>query len=198
MGRRSNATLAQLNNLPRPVNLQNTTVEEVSDDEDFLEHGFFFLDEGPGDKEGSDDSDFDTEDEEVDKDELKGLQHEADIEHFNVILVHAQAMAIKAEREAAGEKPKRKRHYMGNSVRTKRYHAQKRRELTATGQKLISSMFVKKQTQESTPTEGNKAPPDEIEIADDLACSDGEEDDEIEASLKQLFSGEHEVTVLYS
>ena len=54
MGRRSNATLARLNNLPRPVNLQNTTVEEVSDDEDtdfededFLEHGFFFLDEGP-------------------------------------------------------------------------------------------------------------------------------------------------------
>ena len=205
MGRRSNATLARLNNLPRPVNLQNTTVEEVSDDEDtdfededFLEHGFFFLDEGPGDKEGSDDSDFDTEDEEVDEDELKGLQHEADIEHFNAILVHAQAMAIKAEREAAGEKPKRKRHYMGNSVRTKRYHAQKRRELTATGQKLISSMFVKKQTRESTPTEGNKAPPDKIEIADDLACSDGEEDDEIEASLKQLFPGEHEVTVLYS
>jgi hypothetical protein len=58
MGRRSNATLARLNNLPRPVNLQNTTVEEVSDDEDtdfededFLEHGFFFLDEGPGNKD---------------------------------------------------------------------------------------------------------------------------------------------------
>ena len=35
MGRRSNATLARLNNLPRPVNLlENTTVEEVSDDED--------------------------------------------------------------------------------------------------------------------------------------------------------------------
>jgi hypothetical protein len=186
------------------VNLQNTTVEEVSDDEDtdfededFLEHGFFFLDEGPGDEEGSDDS-FDTEDEEVDEDELKGLQHEADIEHFNAILVHAQAMAIKAEREAAGEKPKRKRHYMGNSVRTKRYHAQKRQELTATGQQLISSMFVKKKTQESTLTEVNKAPPDEIEIADDLACSDGEEEDEIEASLKQLFPSEHEVTILHS
>jgi len=34
MGRRSNATLARLNNLPRPVNPHNPTVEEVSNDED--------------------------------------------------------------------------------------------------------------------------------------------------------------------
>jgi hypothetical protein len=181
------------------VNPQNLTVEEVSDDEDtdfededFLQHGFFFLAEGPGNKEDSDDSS-DTEDKEVDEDELKGLQNEADIEHFNMILVHAQAIAIKAEHKAAGEKPKRKRHYMGNSVRTKRYHAQKRRELTATGQKFISSMFVKKKTQESPLTEENKASP---EVANDLAFSDGKEDDEIEASLKQLFPGECEVSVL--
>lgn len=199
MGRRSNATLARLNNLPRPVNPQNLTVEEVSndedtdfEDEDFLQHGFFFLDEGPGDEEGSDDSS-DTENEEVDEDELKGLQNEADIEHFNMILVHAQAMVFKAEREAAGEKPKRKRHYMGNSVRTKKYHAQKCRELTATDQKFISSMFLKKETLKSPLTEGNKAPP---EVADDLAFSDGKEDDEIEASLKQLFPGGREVSVL--
>ena len=60
MGRQSKATLARLNNLPRPVNPHNPTVEEVSDDEDtdfededFLEHDFFFLDEGPGGEEVS-------------------------------------------------------------------------------------------------------------------------------------------------
>ena len=54
MGRRSKATLARLNNFSKPINPQNPTVEEVFDDEnthfkdedeDFLEHGFFFLDE---------------------------------------------------------------------------------------------------------------------------------------------------------
>ena len=193
--------MAQLNNLPKPVNPRNPTVEEVSDDEDtdfededFFKHGFFFLDEElSGAEEDSDDSD--TDDEEVDGDELKGLQNKADIEHFNAILAHAQAMAIKAEREAAGEKPKRKRHYMGNSVRTKRYHAQKRRELAASGQKLISSMFVKEETRKLTLTEENKTPPDVIEIADDLDSMGGEDDDEIEASLKQLFPSECEVTV---
>jgi len=131
MGRQSKATLARLNNFLKPATHQNPTVEEVSEgsedddtdfeDEDFLEHGFFFLDEEPM---NSDDTDSDGEG--VDEDELMGLQNEADIEHFNAILAQAQAMAVKAEREAAGEKPKRKRHYTGNSARTKRHHAQKR------------------------------------------------------------------------
>jgi hypothetical protein len=56
MGRRSKATLARLNKFSKPINPQNPTVEEVFDDEntdvenedeDFLEHGFFFLDEEP-------------------------------------------------------------------------------------------------------------------------------------------------------
>jgi hypothetical protein len=49
MGRQSKATLARLNNFSKPINLQNPTVEEVLDDEDthfeeedFLEHVFFF------------------------------------------------------------------------------------------------------------------------------------------------------------
>jgi len=200
MGRRTKATAARINNFSRPVNPQNPTVEEVSDDDmdleddDFLEHGFFFLDEEPT---SEDSDDCDSDDEDVDEDELKGLQNEADIEHFNAVLAHAQAMAVKAEREAAGEKPKRKRHYMGNSVRTKRHHAQKRRELAATGQKLISSMFTKTR-REPTLTEENEAPqppPDVIEIDSD---SSDEGDDEIEASLNQLFPGEHEVSVLRS
>ena len=209
MGRRARAIVARLNNLPKPVNPQNTTIKEVPDDEDsedmdfedaedYLEHGFFFLDEEPTSEEDSELDGFDTA-EEVDEDELEGLENEADIAHFSAILAHAQAMAIKAEREAAGEKPKRKRHYMGNSVRTKQYHAQKRRALAATGQKLISLMFMKKVTK-STPMKEKaalQALPDAIEIADDSDFSDDSEgDDEIEKSLKQLFPGEQEVSVL--
>src|ERR1700678_4091146 len=178
MGRRARATVARLNNFAKPVNPQNPTIEEVLDDEDmdfedeesdYLEHGFFFLDEEPTSEEDSDLDGFDTN-EEVDEDELEGLENEADIAHFNAVLAHAQAMAIKAERKAAGEKPKRKRHYMGNSARTKRHHAQKQRELAATGQKLISSMFTKKVT-ESTPMEEKEAPPDAIEIVDNSDSS---------------------------
>jgi hypothetical protein len=58
------------------------------------------------------------EDEELDKDELDGLINEAKIEHFNVIIFEAQAMAVKAECKANGEKPKHKQHYTGNSTHT--------------------------------------------------------------------------------
>jgi hypothetical protein len=116
--------LTQINNLKKPANPQNPTVEEVFneedadfEDDDFLEHGFFFLDEEhqPGDESDGSDSD----DEEVDEDELTGLQNKAEIEHFNAVLAQAQAMVVKAEREAVSEKPKCKQHYTGNSARTK-------------------------------------------------------------------------------
>jgi len=55
-------------------------------------------------------------------------------------------------------------------------------------------MFMKKAT-ESTPMEEKEGPPDAIGIADDSDSSD-EGDDEIVTSLKQLFPGEHEVSVL--
>jgi hypothetical protein len=128
------------------------------EEEDFLEHGFFFLDE-----EDSDGTDSDEELEEVTEEELTELQNEADIEHFNAVLAQVQAMAVKAEREAEVEKPKNKRRYMGNSNRTKHHHAQRHRELAATGQKLISSMFTKRQP------ESIKTPPDivEVQVVDD-------------------------------
>ena len=75
----------------KPANPQNPTVEEVFDkaDADFLEQGFFFLDKEhpPEDESNGSDSD----DGEVDEDELTGLQNEADIEHFNAVLAQAQA-----------------------------------------------------------------------------------------------------------
>ena len=54
------------------------------EDEDFLEHGFFFLDEEHLFEDESDSSN--SNGEEVDEDELTGLQNEVDIEHFKVDL----------------------------------------------------------------------------------------------------------------
>ena len=86
-------------------------MEDVSDNEDMdseeddlLEEGFFFLDEGDAVAEDSDDSDSDEE--ELSEAELDELQNEAEIEHFNAVLFEAQAMAVKAEHDAAGQKTK--------------------------------------------------------------------------------------------
>jgi hypothetical protein len=198
MGRQSNATRARLNNLGKTNNPQNPSVEDVSDHEDsdfeddLLEHGFFFLDDEPESEDGSDGSD--SEDEEADEDELDGLTNEAEIEHFNAILFEAQAMAVKAEREAIGEKPKRKRHYTGNSNRTLRYHAQKRRQLAATGQKFISSWFSTRGKPNLT-----EDAQEIIEISKDSDPSDNEEDggeDDVDASLHRLFPGTSSVSRL--
>ena len=187
MGRQSKATKARRSNLGRLNNPQNPSVEDASDDEDLdfedndlLEHGFFFLDDSPS--EGDSDSD---EDEELDEDELDGLINEAKIEHFNAILFEAQAMAVKAEREANGEKPKRKRHYMGNSTRTRQYHAQKRRQLAATGQKLINSWFSREKKPNILPPKDSA--PEVVEISDNSDASEGE--DEIDACVHRLFPG---------
>jgi hypothetical protein len=193
MGRRSKATTARINNLQKSTGPRNATVEDVFNDEDvnyeqdddLLDEGFFFLDD---DATEDDSDDCDSEDDEVDEDKLESLQNEAAIEHFNAVLREAQALAVKAEREAAGER-KRKRHYSGNSERTKRYHAQKRRELATTGQKLISSMFSKKRRDTTHVPEGQKAGDDILEIVDDSDCSDDEEND-VQTSVKRLFPQE--------
>ena len=95
MGQQSKATIAWLKNFVKHVNPHNATIEEVPDDEDmdfedgdYLEHGFFFLDEEPTSEEDPDLDGFDT-DEEVDKDMLEGLENEADIAHFNAVLAQS-------------------------------------------------------------------------------------------------------------
>jgi len=126
MGRRSAATRARLDNLEKAQKSQQPTVEDVpedenmkSNDEDLLEQGFFFADEG------DEEYDSESDDEDGEEDELYALKNKAEINHFNAILFEAQALAVKAEREAAGQKPKRKRHYTGNSKHTLRYYSQK-------------------------------------------------------------------------
>lgn len=113
MGRWSKAATARLNNLKKSKNHQKPTPEDVFNDEDEgmnfeeildsdnSEH--FFLDDSETDILGENS---DSDDDEVDE---VSLRNEADIEHFNAILLEAQAMAVNAEREAAGKKPKRKR-----------------------------------------------------------------------------------------
>lgn len=120
-----------------------------------------------------DNSDIDGEG--VDEDELEEIQNEAAVDHFNAVLVEAQVMAVNAEHEVAGEKRKRKGHYMGNSARTKRHHAQNRHGLVATGQRLISSMLLKKSA--STPQITVAHTPEVIEVIDeDSDVEDGQRD----------------------
>ena len=157
------------------------------EDNDLLEHGFFFLDDESPSEEGSDASADSDEDEELDKDKLDGLINKAKIEHFNAIFFEAQAMAVKAEHEANGEKPKHKRHYTGNSTRTWQYHAQKRQQLGATGQKFINSWFSK----EEKPSKllPKDAAAEIVEILDNSDASESKDKDEIDACMHHLIPG---------
>lgn len=120
-------------------NLQ-TLVEDEEDQDylppadkvDLLEHGFFVLDEY---SDSDSDSEIDLEDRELE------CELEEEIHHFGQILSKAQALAVMAEREATEGRPNWKRHYTGNSVCTKRYHAMKHCQLADQGQRFIHSWF---------------------------------------------------------
>jgi hypothetical protein len=140
--------MARLKNLRKC----DRAIEDVleSEDEEFCpprkqitdqsDEGFFFLDE-----ELNDDSESEFEDGEVEEDDLTELRTEAELFRFNSILAEAQAVAIQAEKEAVQSKPKRKRHYTGNSARTIRHYALKCRQLEANEQSLINSWFSKEE-----------------------------------------------------
>ena len=195
MGRRSNGTQARIKNLQKHKGTKKPTVEDVpeSDDEeysppswkqtsDLLEEGFFFLDE-----DSDSDSDSEFEDEEVEEDEWKELRTEADLFCFNSILAEAQAVAIQAEKEAAESKPKWKRHYTGNSARTTRHYAQKRRQLQANGQSLINSWFTKKE--KSNPPILVHEPQPMEDVHEDIEQSEDEfEEPEIEERVNRVFA----------
>ena len=151
MGCQSKCMAACLKNFQK----SDRTIEDVLESEDEEYHPparnqitdlsdevFFFQDEEPL---ANDDSESEFEDGEVEEDELKELRTETELFWFNSILAEAQAVAIQAEREAVESKPKRKRHYTGNSARTIRHHALKRCWLEANGQSLINSWFSKEE-----------------------------------------------------
>lgn len=172
MGRRSKATNARLHNLGHAKESQKTWLEDVTDtdDEDYIPpiaaqhppqeseaYGYICCNE-------LEDSDSDSDDDasEFDEDEAAELQTEAEILLFSAILSEAQAIAIKLEFDAAELKPKRKRHYTKNSVRTKQHYTQKRKALAMTGQKFISAFFAKQETAPTTEaTDASDTEPEE-------------------------------------
>ena len=139
MGKKLKAQQARINNLPNLGKRSCTSMEDDEDqdylppdeNDDLLEHGFFILDEY---SDSDSDSETGLEDGELEV-ELDELRNEEEIYRFGQILSEAQSLAVKAEQEATGGQPKRKRHYMGNSMRTKRHHARKRRQLADQGQR---------------------------------------------------------------
>ena len=199
MGRQSKAIQARLKNLQKHVTTpQKAYVEDVTDEEDadynhakqhgtadLLEEGFFFLDE---DSDSDEDSEYGEED--IDEEELAELKTEDDIHRFNAILAEAQAVAIQAAKEAAESKPKRKRHYTGNSTRSARRHAMKRRHLEATGQKFINAWFSKKKDSPEVITEISDNEEEGIESDNDL------EEPEIEERINRLFLSPSPVSLL--
>lgn len=189
MGRQSKSTVARLKNL-RKCDRTIEDVPESEDDEyrpparkqrtDLSDEGFFFLD-----YDSESDSEF--EDSEVEEDELKELRTEAELFRFNSILAEAQAVAIQAEKEVAESKPKRKRHYTGNSARTVRHYALKHRQLEANGQSLINSWFSK---------EEKSNPPIPQLIDEEAEQSEDElEEPEIEERVNRAFADSESVVI---
>ena len=190
MGRPSKYTQGQQKNLQRRDRTKKTTVEDIMDLEDkdeeycpptqpdLLDEGFFFLDE-----ESDSDSNSEFGDDEIEEDELKELQTEQELHLFNSILAEAQAVAIQAEKELAESKPKRKRYYTGNSARTVRQYALKRRQLEAKGQRFINSWFEKQEKGNSPVVQPLEDVNEEAEQSEDEL-----DEPEIEERINRVFS----------
>jgi hypothetical protein len=135
------------------------------------------------DEEPNDNSESEFEDGEVEEDELKELRTQAELFRFNSILAEAQAVAIQAEKEVMESKPKRKRHYTGNSARTIRHYALKRRRLEANGQSLINSWFSKEKKSDPPIPELKEIIDEEAEQSEDEL-----EEPEIEERVNRAFA----------
>jgi len=184
-----------LKNLQGTAGHQKATVKDITNSEDetypplvqngcsdLLKDWFFFLDE-----ESSSDDDSDFGGEEMDDDELKDLETEEQIYRFNAILAEVQAVTIQAVKEAAKSKPKQKQQYTGHSAHTVQHYALKHRQLEATGQKLISLMFLK--CKNSGPPVHVAPQPEVLEVPDEDSDSEDEFDEpEIQERVHQLFS----------
>lgn len=192
LGARQRALVEDVTTMEDPDSdfVQNTT-QNAADDlpSQVLEQGFFI----PGLEE---DLYSDTDEGESDDEEEAGdVKTNADISMFSQILAEAQLAAVKAEREAAYERPNRKRYYTGNALRTKRYHAQKQRKLAETGQQFIQSFFIMK-------LECEDAQPTLHEISDSDSEEEGllenESAQEAREHLQRLFPEDEETRSLVS
>ncbi|CAA7260788.1 unnamed protein product [Cyclocybe aegerita] len=126
----------------------------------------------------------DEEEVEVGEEELEGLKNESDIHQFAAVLCEAQALAVKAECEAAADKPNRPKHYTGNLKRSQRLHAFNRKKLAAAGQQFINSWFTvaKKTVSEDESGSDSDSSPEDPPTKD------------VEASMGQLFPERDELS----
>lgn len=197
MGRRSRAALSRVSNLRHAQKNLPAHVEDISDPQNLYfdrnppEEGFFMLEEDLGSDSDSEIEDEENKDESTDK--IASLT-DADIVAFTRRLAEAQLAAVKAEQITMTEKPNRKRRYTGNSERTKRYHAQKRRKLGETGQQFIQSFFKNKTAIESMPDSGSG----EIDSEDEVLPVGASEDEDDEAAVEIVAdSGEDHLRRLF-
>jgi hypothetical protein len=160
MGKLSKAAIAHLNNLTKASSKSHrATVEEVPDsDVDDIDYspedteansldsicGRFFAPEDNCDDSSSDSDlmslDSELEERDLDEDEEAEIRDDVALLTFASILRRAQKVASEAENKKWGER-KRSKRYTGNSTRSMRCHAQKRRKLTTNGQKSIRNWF---------------------------------------------------------
>ena len=173
MGRKSKASLACLRNLPkpplRPILEDYYDSEDEEEDEEYCPdlcrpkvpgspskdrfQGIFLTAEDNSDIEDDlpdldcfSDSDSALLEMQQDEDDTN-IEDDAALLNFISVLQKAQEAAVHAERKRMGE-TKRPKQYTGNSSRTLRRHAQKRRRLAAEGQSFISEWTVKKERAE--------------------------------------------------
>ncbi|KAF8583560.1 hypothetical protein K439DRAFT_1617363 [Ramaria rubella] len=174
MPRKSKSVQKRLQNLPQLRILHKVTVEEVPDEA-------FTLETMPMAMEGDSDDEYDEDDEiianfevlenegfvECDEEDSEDDDEEAEAESkddatlllFSQTLQKAHDVAVAAEQEKeAGQK--RKKHYTGNSQRSKERWASKRRMLQVPGKKVFISDFFKQSRKE---TEVIYASSDELE-----------------------------------
>ena len=117
MGRRPKATVSRINNLRHPRKILRAPVEDIQTDLEDLDFN------GNPPHNHAIDSEDEIDNEEIEDESMDKPVTDADIVAFTQILAEAQLAAVKAERTVAtADKPNRKRHYIGNSKRTKRYH----------------------------------------------------------------------------
>jgi hypothetical protein len=167
MGKRSKASLAHLHNLSKaPSRSYKATVEDALDsdanDADYIANNdtgsvndacsdtegdnglngikgrFFALEDdlnSDSDLDSVDGSDL--EDMDLDDDEEVEIKNDAALLTFSAVLQQAQQTAVAAEKKKWGQR-KRPKHYAGNSNRTLRRRALKRRKLESEGQSFIS------------------------------------------------------------
>jgi hypothetical protein len=154
MGRQTKAAQARIQNL-RNNSASQQSSEPLHNTLSSQEHTAIFSvleddeSESASDYTPSDSDDFDSADE--DEYDVEGdIQNDADLLRFSSILVELQAVAVKMEAKKAEFKPRRTKHYTGNSQRTKRFHAQKRHTISAKGQKFISHFFQKQEIERLT------------------------------------------------